>query len=132
MITATFALALLAQVGGISQIVKLATERAGKGTGDHVLSVLAACSVCGRLIGGATVQRSSTRNFALGALVMQCGGLTTVAFVDSSAGIYTGAAIFGLGVGNVLLLHPLLIAEIFGVRDYARIYGRSQLFVAAQ
>ena len=34
---------------------------------------------------------------------------------------------FGLTVGNLLMLHPLLLAERFGVRDYGRIYSRSQL-----
>jgi MFS family permease len=35
--------------------------------------------------------------------------------------------LFGLTVGNLLMLHPLLLAERFGVRDYPRIYSRSQL-----
>ena len=33
----------------------------------------------------------------------------------------------GLTVGNLLMLHPLLLAARFGVRDYGRIYSRSQL-----
>jgi MFS family permease len=36
------------------------------------------------------------------------------------------AAFFGITIGNLLMLQPLLIAEAFGVRDYARIYSRSQ------
>jgi MFS family permease len=129
-LTVAFMLALLGQVGGISQIVKLATERAGKSTGNRVVSVLAFCSVCGRLVGGAIVQRRSTRQFAFVALTLQICGLTVLAFASTSATVLFGAGVFGLGVGNVLLLHPLLIAEIFGVRDYPRIYSRSQLAVA--
>ncbi len=129
-LTVAFMLALLGQVGGISQIVKLATERAGESTGNRVVSVLAFCSVCGRLGGGAIVQRRSTRQFAFVALTLQVCGLGVLAFASTSATVLFGAGIFGLGVGNVLLLHPLLIAEIFGVRDYPRIYSRSQLAVA--
>jgi MFS family permease len=129
-ITAAFTLGLLGQVGGITQLVKLATERAGEATSARVVSVLALCSVIGRLSGGAIVTKFSTNLFALGALGMQMLGLTFLAFASSPAAIFIGASIFGLGIGNVLLLHPLLLAEVFGVRDYAKIYGRSALFVA--
>lgn len=130
-ITAAFALGLLGQVGGISQLVKLANERAGESTGTKVVSLLAACSVIGRLTGGAIVSRFSSYRFAICALSIQASGLAMLAFAQSSAAIYAGAVLFGLGVGNVLLLHPLLLAEVFGVRDYPRIYGRSAIFVAA-
>ena len=130
-ITAAFALGLLGQVGGISQLVKLANERAGESTGTKIVSLLAACSVIGRLTGGAIVSRFSSYRFAICALSIQASGLAVLAFAQSSAAIYAGAVLFGLGVGNVLLLHPLLLAEVFGVRDYPRIYGRSAIFVAA-
>ncbi len=130
-ITAAFSLGLLGQVGGISQLVKLANERAGESTGTKVVSLLAACSVIGRLTGGAIVSRFSSYRFAICALSIQAIGLSALAFAQSSLAIYVGAVLFGLGVGNVLLLHPLLLAEVFGVRDYARIYGRSAIFVAA-
>ena len=130
-ITAAFSLGLLGQVGGISQLVKLANERAGESTGTKVVSLLAACSVIGRLTGGAIVSRFSSYRFAVCALSIQATGLSALAFAQSSLAIYVGAVLFGLGVGNVLLLHPLLLAEIFGVRDYPRIYGRSAVFVAA-
>jgi MFS family permease len=129
-ITAAFTLGLLGQVGGITQLVKLATERAGAPTGTRVVSVLALCSVIGRLSGGAIVTKFATNRFALVALGMQMIGLAFLAFAATTPTIFIGAALFGLGVGNVLLLHPLLLAEVFGVRDYPRIYGRSALFVA--
>jgi MFS family permease len=129
-ITAAFALGLLGQVGGISQLVKLANERAGEATGTRVVSVLAGFSVMGRLSGGVIVSRFSSYRFAISALMIQATGLAFLAFADSTEAIFVGAALFGLGIGNVLLLHPLLLAEVFGVRDYPRIYGRSAIFVA--
>jgi len=35
--------------------------------------------------------------------------------------------IFGLSVGNLLMLQPLLLADAFGVREYPRIYSFAQL-----
>ena len=129
-ITAAFAFALLAQLGGISQLVNLATERAGKGVGDRIVIVLATCSVMGRLLGGAFVQRWSTRKFAISVLTLQVIGIVALSSAQNATTVYISAIAFGFAVGNVLLLHPLLIAEVFGVRDYGRIYGRSQLFVS--
>jgi MFS family permease len=37
--------------------------------------------------------------------------------------------LFGLTVGNLLMLQPLLLAEAFGVRDYPRLFGLNQLIV---
>jgi cyanate permease len=37
----------------------------------------------------------------------------------------------GLVIGNVLMLHPLLLADAFGVREYPRIYALSQLLATA-
>ena len=129
-ITATFTLGLLAQVGGISQLVKLANERAGEATKSQVISVLAACSVVGRLSGGYIVTKVRTPTFAVIALTMQASGLGVLSVAGSATPILIGAGMFGLGVGNVLLLHPLLLAETFGVRDYGRILGRSSIFVS--
>jgi MFS family permease len=130
-ITACFTLALLGQVGGISQLVKLATERAGSPTNTQVISALAACSVFGRLSGGVIVTKLSSRRFAYLALALQASGLFVLAFAQSRLLIMLGACVFGLGVGNVLLLHPLLLAEAFGVRDYGPIYARSSIFISA-
>jgi len=38
--------------------------------------------------------------------------------------------LFGLTVGNVLMLQPLLLVDAFGTREYARIYSVSQLLTA--
>lgn len=130
-ITACFSLALLGQVGGISQLVKLATERAGSPTNTQVISALAACSVVGRLSGGVIVTKLSSRRFAYVALSLQATGLLVLAFSQSRMTILLGACVFGLGVGNVLLLHPLLLAESFGVRDYGPIYARSSIYISA-
>ena len=42
--------------------------------------------------------------------------------------LFLAIFVFGATVGNVLMLQPLLIAERFGVRDYPRIFSRTQLY----
>ena len=41
--------------------------------------------------------------------------------------ILAGTVLFGVTMGNSLMMHPLLLAERFGTRDYGRIYSTSQL-----
>ncbi len=35
--------------------------------------------------------------------------------------------VFAATIGNSLMMHPLLLAERFGTRDYGRIYSTSQM-----
>jgi MFS family permease len=35
--------------------------------------------------------------------------------------------VFALTIGNSLMMHPLLLAERFGTREYGRIYSTSQM-----
>ncbi len=128
-LTLSFVLCLSAQVGGIAQLFKLSQERIGNDAlAGRAVSLLALCSVIGRLLGSVALPRIGNRTFALGTLVFQSLGITLLAFAHGSMAVYGSVVLFGFMLGNVLLLHPLLLASAFGVRDYARVYGRSQLF----
>ena len=41
-----------------------------------------------------------------------------------------GSTLFGLTVGNILMLMPLIFAQAFGLRDYARIYSQGNMISA--
>jgi MFS family permease len=128
-LTLAFVLCLAAQVGGIAQLFKLSQERIGNDAmAGRAVSLLALCSVSGRLLGSVALPKIGNRRFALGTLLFQSVGITLLAFAQGSTAVYGSVALFGFMLGNVLLLHPLLLASAFGVRDYARVYGRSQLF----
>lgn len=60
-------------------------------------------------------------------LVTQALSLAVLAFAHGPLALLVGAGVFGLTVGNVLLLQPLLVGEVFGLADYARILSRSTL-----
>lgn len=126
-ITVAWTLALVAQVGGISHLFSLVDERVDKAGAALAVSVLAASSMIGRLAGGWLLGRVALRPACLTWLVLQAFGLTTLALVEGRAGLLVGASLFGLSIGNVLLLQPVVLADVFGVRDYARIFARSQL-----
>jgi MFS family permease len=131
-LTIAFVLALSAQVGAIAQLFKLSQERIGNDAqAGRAVSLLALCSVTGRLVGSVVLPKIGNRRFALICLAFQAAGILLLAFARGTFAIYGSVALFGLMLGNVLLLHPLLLAAAFGVRDYPRIYGRSQLFTTS-
>lgn len=126
-LSVTYALVFLSQVGGIAQLFKLATERVDSTTAEQALVALALSSVAGRLLGGVVVIKLDTRLMTLALIAVQGLALVIIALANTSFAILLGAAIFGISIGNVLMLQPLLIAEAFGVRSYARIYSFNNL-----
>ena len=121
--------ALGSQVGGIQQLVKLVEERTDPATARFAVTALAATSVVARLVGGRAVQVMPMMRFTVVIAGVQSVALVMLAFVSSTVLIFASIILFGLTIGNLLMMQPLLLAERFGVRDYPRIYSRSQ-FVA--
>lgn len=126
-ITAAWTLALIAQVGGISHLFSLVDERVDRPGAALAVSVLAGSSMIGRLAGGWLLGRVALRPACLTWLVLQACGLSGLALVEGRLGLLVSASVFGLSVGNVLLLQPVVLADVFGVRDYPRIFATSQL-----
>jgi len=130
-VTVGHLLAMLAQVGGIAHLYNLVADRTDAGFAATVTAVLAISSLVGRLAGGAIAARTSMRGLALWLMGGQGAALLLLAVTESRTGLLLTTVGFGLTVGNLLMLHPLLLAERFGVRDYARIYSRSALIATA-
>jgi len=116
-----------AQVGAIAHFYRLASVRDGVATAALALAVMATSSTVGRLAGGWLMLWVPTRGFALALMAMQAAALALLAFAADRTLILTGAVLFGVTMGNSLMMHPLLLAERFGTRDYGRIYSMSQL-----
>ena len=69
--------------------------------------------------------------FALALMVVQSASLLALGVASGRGQILAGAMLFGITIGNSLMMHPLLLAERFGTRDYGRIYATSQLVTMA-
>jgi MFS family permease len=125
-VTFGYVLVLGAQVGGIQQLVKLVEGRTDPSTAQFAITTIAATSVLARLAGGRVVQRVPMMAFTIGVAIVQAFALFGLAFATSTPLIFLTIILFGLSIGNILMMQPLLVAERFGVRDYPRIFGRSQ------
>jgi MFS family permease len=120
-----YILVLGSQVGGIQQMVKLVEERTDPATARLSITVLAATSVVARLVGGRIAQHVPIMGFTAALAVVQAGAMLWLGLADTTAMIFGSIILFGLTIGNILMLQPLLIAERFGVLDYPKIYSRS-------
>ena len=120
-----------AQVGAITHLYRLVSGRAGVETAALALASLAMASTIGRLLGGLITLRLAVRTFALALMAAQALGLALLAISFEPVPVLASVVLFGLTIGNSLMMHPLLLAETFGTRDYGRIYSTSQLVTMA-
>jgi len=125
-VTAGYVLALGSQVGGIQQLVKLVEDRTNASTAQFAITVLAATSVVARLVGGRVATSVPLTRFIVALSALQALTLAGLALSTNRIPLFAAIVVFGATIGNILMLQPLLIAERFGVRDYSRIYARTQ------
>ena len=116
---------MMAQVGGISHQYGLARELLSEAQTAVAVAILPIASIVGRLAGGWVIEQMSIRSFAIGMMILQVVSLTLLSGGFSPFTLCLGLASFGITVGNLLMLQPLLIAEAFGVREYPRIFAVS-------
>lgn len=121
--TLAYFLLMGAQVGGIAHLFNRAAELIDRDVAAMAVQILALASISGRLFGGWLLTYVSTRIWLLGNALGQGVGMLLIATADSSVLVWLGALVFGLTVGNLLMLQPVVLAEAFGLRAYARIYA---------
>ena len=124
-----FILAMGAQVGALSQIANLGTERIDRPAGALAVSAIALGSVLGRLAGGAVADRLPLMRFTIVLAIAQGTTLVGIAVADSRVALTIVAFLFGTTVGNLLMLQPLVVASAFGISAYPRIFAIQQLLV---
>ncbi len=127
--TVAFVLTMGAQVGGIAQIAKLGTERIDDSAGALAISAIAITSVVSRLIGGVVATKISLITMTAVLAAVQGGALLLISQVDTRASLFSAAVLFGMTIGNLLMLQPLVVADHFGVVNYPRIFALQQLIV---
>ena len=129
LISVTFIICMAAQVGAIQHTFKMTKDRIDIDTARAVLMVLSATSVIARILGGIAALKMSITRLTAGLRVVQSAGIGILALADSRPMIMIGAVVLGMAMGNLLMFHPLLLADAFGVKDYPRIYGMGSLIM---
>ena len=114
------------QMGPQVHLVRLGTER-GMERPFLLLTVLALSSLTGRLVGGLFMGRVPTVDFLVGLSILQAVALVLLGLPAGKFGVAAGASIFGICIGNLGVVMPLLLVEQYGLADFSRLFGIHQL-----
>ena len=129
LMSAAFILVMGAQVGALQHIFKLTKDAVDVDTASLALVVVTSTSVVFRILGGLAATRVPLPLLTSFLILVQSIGITIVALAEGRAMILVGIIVLGMAMGNLLMLHPLILADAFGVRDYPRIYGLGSLLM---
>lgn len=116
--------AFFAQVGSVQQMVKMVEERTSPSTATLALMTLSVMSIVGRFGAQGIVMRLDKMRFTVSLTVLQGIAFVVMAISHSALWLNIGAALFGLTIGNLLMMQSLLVADRFGVRDFPQISAR--------
>jgi cyanate permease len=81
----------------------------------------ALCAVPGRLLLGGLLGRADRRLAAAGNFAMQACGVAILALTSGTPTLLVGCALFGLGIGNLVLLPPIIAQAEFEPADIPRV-----------
>ena len=125
LVTVSFGVLLADQVGTQVQIVAIASAM-GVANAGIAVSIMASATVVGRLIGAFALSRLPVVGFSAVMGVVQGASFGVLALLPGLAGLAVGTVLFGITIGNLTVLIPLVVVELFGLTDYPRIYAVSQ------
>lgn len=125
LVTVAFGVLMADQVGTQVQIVAIGSAM-GVGNAGIAVSIMASATVAGRLIGAFALNRLPVIGFSAIMGVLQAAAFVVLALLPGLTGLAAGTVLFGITIGNLTVLIPLVIVELFGLTDYPRIYAVSQ------
>jgi sugar phosphate permease len=119
-----FSLVLLAQVGLVIHQFSLLEPVLGRGGAAWGISATTVAALVGRLAAGVIVDRVDQRTLSAVVFAVQAIALGALAWAPANPIVlYLGSAAFGLGVGNVITLPPLVVRGEFGAAAFGRVFG---------
>lgn len=122
--TVAYVAIMASQVGGIAHVFNHVATLTDHVVGSTAVSLVAGVSIFGRLTGGVVLARGfPIRLLTAASLATQGAGLAVLGYVESRTAMLVGTAIFGLSVGNLLMLQPLLLVQAFGTTRYPRLFA---------
>jgi MFS family permease len=124
-ISIPFALALLAQIGVIVHQVALLEPKIGRTNAGLAVSLMTFMAIVGRLGLGIVIDRLEPRLVTAVSLVSQAAALSTILQTDAVSIVLAACAVFGLSVGNLITLPPLIIHREFSPASFAVVMGLS-------
>lgn len=120
-----FAVLMADQTAIQVQVVSIGSAMGIRDPGIAV-TIMAGATIVGRLVGAYALRRVPVLRFAVAVAALQGLSFAALALLPGLAGLGGGIALFGLTAGNLSVLIPLAVVDMFGLTDYPRIYALIQ------
>ena len=120
-LSAAFALGLFAQMALVAHLLTRLAAVSDAATAAAMVSLMTICSVIGRLLLGTFIDRAERRRIAMFNFLVQGIGVLCLAIGTQPRILLTGCVLFGLGVGNLVVLSPLIAQAEFTPDDVPRV-----------
>ncbi len=120
-LAAAFALGMFAQVGITAHIVMRLVPLIDTQYAAGSISLTTACAILGRILLGLLLGRADRRVVAALNFAMQACGVSLLALGSTPIVLLLGCILFGLGIGSLLLLPPLIAQLDFAPVDVPRV-----------
>jgi MFS family permease len=120
-LSAAFALGMFAQVGVIAHLVTRLAPLVGTVNAAAAVSLATASAVTGRVLLGLLLGDADRRLVAAGNFAMQACGVMLLAVGSNTVVLACGCVLFGLGIGSLLSLPPLIAQREFAAADVPRV-----------
>jgi predicted MFS family arabinose efflux permease len=119
-ISGAFALGLFAQVGLFAHLVTRLAPVAGADGAALAVSLVTICAVIGRSLFRRLLDDDNRRQVAAANFLVQACGTALLTFASGTPELVCGCVLFGLGVGNLVSLPPLIIQKEFAAADVGK------------
>jgi MFS family permease len=127
-ISAPFAFVLASQVGFLTHLVPLISDRHNVDPGVAV-AINALMALIGRVVLGFVIDRLEPRRASALCFLVQVAAIAVLAYAGTPLVIYGACAIYGFSVGNNITLSPLIIQREYAPGDFPAIVALSTAVV---
>ncbi|MGH7384303.1 MAG: MFS transporter [Candidatus Rokuibacteriota bacterium] len=118
-----FALSLAAQVGFLVHQISVLDPHVGESHAALTVSATTIAALLGRIALGLLSDRVDLRKLSAANIGAQGAALAVMAAWPSPVVVVAASLVFGLGVGNLITLPPLMAREEFGQRSFGTVFG---------
>jgi MFS family permease len=118
-----FALGLMVQIGFLSHHVSMAAPTMGDHGASIAVSSAALAAFVGRVALARFADRIDLRLTTGGVLLVAAASLGAMSAMSSSTGLLLTSVCYGLTIGNLTTLSPIVARREFGAASFGAVYG---------
>jgi len=118
-----FGIGMMAQIGFLTHQVSLIAPSLGIEAAGATVSATAAAALIGRLALARFADRIDGRTIATAVLLLAALALGLLAVVPARVAVLGASLLFGLTVGNVTTLAPIIVRREFGAASFGAVFG---------